>query len=152
MAGILANSASKTMVGADTAVDNVATGYVTGEQVTLSTTPTGSAYVWGLSIPSGSVAARSGLSSSSDASVTFTPDVGGEYVLTCIVDSATTYVLRASVSQVAAVGSVGAVRLIPVADATVPAPATGATLYYSSTADAVAIKLPDGTVSTVDVT
>lgn len=148
MAGILANSASKTMVAADTSADNNVSGYTTGEQVTLSASPTGSSYAWGLAIPQGSTAARSRLSDATAASPTFTPDVAGYYVATCTVDGAF-YVLRLSVTQSAISTTIEALRLQPKADADVRAPSTGAALYWSSTQGALVIKTSNGTVHTI---
>jgi len=132
MAGILANSATQTMVIGNTAADNTFGTFVTDEQITLATTPTGSTYVWGVSRPSGATG-RSALSSSTDAAPVFTPDVPGLWVLTCVVDSTTTYVLRTTVVQVAIVTSQQAFRCLPIADASVPSPAAGEMLYFSST-------------------
>lgn len=152
MAGILANSATKSMVAGDTSASNVEDGYVTGQQVVLGTNPTGSLYSWGISFPSGSTPARSGLSSDTAAAPTFTPDVAGEYVITCTVGTSTFYVLRCSVANAAASTFIGAVRFLPLADGSVEAPSTGVTLYYSSTQSALAVKLPDDSVSTVNTT
>lgn len=138
------------MVSGDTSPANVQSGYVTGQMVTLATVPTATtSYLWGLSIPSGSSVASSGLSSTSAASPTFTPDVAGEYVVTCVVDGSTTYVLRCSVASAAAQQVVGGIRFMPMTDASVTAPATGVVLYYSSTQNALAIKKTDNTVHTV---
>ncbi len=151
MAGILANSATATMVSGDTAASNVRTGYVANEQITLSVTPTGTTYSWGQSIPAGSVPVKTALSSTSDASPRFTPDAAGEYVITCVVDGATTYVIRLSVVSLTATIAIGAMRLLPIADASVPAPATGKTLFLN-TSGALRLKLPDGSYQTVTVT
>jgi hypothetical protein len=152
MAGILANSATKTMVGGDTAADQSVTGYISAETVTLSTSPapSGGTYSWGLARPSGSTA-KAALSDDSGPSVTFTPDVAGLYVVTVSVNSATDYVLTMSVTQVAQTTSYEAIRLSPKPDAAVPAPTVGVALYYSSTQDALAVKKPDNSVHTVDL-
>jgi hypothetical protein len=147
MAGILANSASVTMVSGT--ANNTQAGYLVGEQITLSTNPTGSIYSWGESIPSGSSSAKSALSSTTEASPRFTPDVAGEYVVTVTVDSTTTYVLRCSVTAAPSVALVSTMRLLPVLDANVPIPATGVTLFYSSDDDVMKIRKPDGTYATV---
>lgn len=151
MAGILANSVSKTMVAGDTAVDNTTSGFVALEDVALSTTGTPTSRAWGLSKPSNSTR-RCVLSSDSDASPTFTPDVGGYYVVTCVVDGTTVYILRVSVSAIGEVTTQTAIRLTPIANAAVPTPATGRTVYFSSDASALVEKRPDGTVHTIDVT
>lgn len=152
MAGILANSASHTMVGGDTSANDVESGYITGEQIVLGANPTGTTYSWGQSLPVGSTPARSALSSSSSAAPTFTPDVAGEYVITCTVDGVTSYVIRLSVEAVTPAIATGAFRLLPRTNASVPTPTTGATLFYSSDEDAVCVKDTGGDVSTVDLT
>lgn len=152
MAGILANAASsETMASGDTSADNTWSGFVTGEEVALSTVPTGSAHVWALARPAGS-AARVDISEPETAAPRFTPDAAGLYTITCVVDGATTYVLRITVTRVAQVSVADAHRLSPLADEQVPAPALGATLFYSSTQNALAVKFPDDSVATLDVT
>jgi hypothetical protein len=151
MAGILANSASKTMVSGDTAVDKSTSGYITAEQITLSTTPTGTDYVWGLSKPAGSTG-RSALSAGTGASVTLTPDVEGTYTVTAVVDSTTTYVIRIACVHISAVSTLGALHLIPIANSQVPTPSSGRTVYFSSDSGALVEKRTDGTVHTIDVT
>lgn len=140
------------MVSGDTSASDVESGYVTGEQITLSTTPSGTSWQWGQAIPAGSTVARSGLSSTTAASPTFTPSTAGEYVITCVVDGSTTYVIRCSVVAVAAVAVNGAVRFLPMTDAQAPTPTTGVTLYYSSTQSSLAIKTAAGAVRTVNTT
>jgi len=152
MAGIKANSVSVTMGDGDTAVDNSQAGYVVAEQITLSVTDGAPSSVsWGLSIPSASTAARSALSATTGTSVTFTPDVGGQYVVTANVDG-TGYVLRISVTTSTVTALAGAIRFSPMTDTSVPTPALGVTLYYSSTQAAFSLKKDDGTVHTVDLT
>lgn len=146
MAGILAVSIAVPTPG--TAANNSVSGYITGQSVALATTPTGSAYVWALSLPSGSTLARAGLIASTGATSGFTPDVAGEYVVVCTVDSTTVYTIRVSVTAVTAVNASGATRYLPVADASVPTPATGCTLYMSTdtTPDKLSVKFPDGSI------
>lgn len=145
MAGIIAASVSRPMLGAETAADKATSGYITLETITCSTTPTGTNYVWSQTKPAGSTV-RSDLSASTGASVTFTPDIEGQYLVTCVVDSTTTYVIRMAAVNISAVSTVGTIRLLPLADSQVPTPATGRTVYYSSTQNAVVEKRPDGTV------
>lgn len=144
MPGILANSVSVTMGSGDTAVDNSFTGFLSAEQVTLSTTPTGSSYVWGLSIPSGSTVARSSLSSTSTSSPTFRPDVAGDYVITCTVDSTTTYVLRLNVAQASVTTSLEAIRYAPRTAASVVAPSQGLATFFDDTTNTFGAKASDG--------
>lgn len=145
--GILANSASKTHTSSS--ADDSASGYLTSEQVTLSVSPTGTTYEWGLSIPSGSVALRSGLTDTDIASPRFSPDVAGYYTLTCIVDGSTLYVLRISVTQAAASTSLEALRLQPKVPAAVTAPSSGSALFHNDTVGLLAVKSSTGTVRTV---
>lgn len=146
MSGILASSAAHTMTAPDTSPNDVESGYVTNQQIALSTTPTGTTYVWALSIPSGSTPARSGLTAASGATSSFTPDVAGEYVVQCIVDGVTVYVIRCSVANAAAQDAIGALRFMPLADSTVQTPSTGRVLYYSSTQSKMVTKDSSGTV------
>jgi hypothetical protein len=140
------------MVGAETAADKVVSGYVAGERVALSVTPTGTTYAWAIAQPSASSRARSALSSETGASVTFVPDVGGSYAITCLVDGVTTYVLRLTCQAAAVAEPVEAVRFSPRSDASIPAPAAGVAMYYSSDQDALCVKDPAGDVFTVDLT
>lgn len=133
MAGILANSASVTMTAGDTAADNSRAGYIVNEQITLSVTPTGTTYVWGLAKPGGATS-RSDLSDNSSASIVFVPDYAGTWTVTCVVDGTTTYVLRLTATAVAITSVANAHRFSPVTDTSVPAPALGLTLYCSSNA------------------
>ncbi len=140
------------MLGAETAADKSVSNYVAGERITLSTTPTGTDYVWSIAQPSGSSRARSALSAETGASVTFAPDVGGTYLVTCVVDSTTTYVIRITCQAAAIAEPVEAVRFSPRTDASIPAPAAGVTMYYSSTQSALVVKTAAGTVYTVNLT
>ena len=133
------------MVSGDTAVDDAESGYRTAEKITLSTFPTGSAYSWGQAIPAGSAVASSGLSSKTAATPTFTPDVAGEYVITCDVDG-TAYVLRLTVTSVIASPSVGSHRYMPAAEAGVIAPSTGETLFFSKEKSRLVVKDSAGVV------
>lgn len=151
MAGILASSVSKTMTSGETAVDDAESGYVAGEQIALSTFPTGSSYTWGQAIPSGSTVAKSALSSKTAAAPAFTPDVAGEYVITADVDG-TAYVIRLSVTASSPSAYTGSATFPPVTDASVPTPSTGITVYNSSDQGGMALKKPDGTVHTIDTT
>jgi hypothetical protein len=148
MAGILANSASETMVAGDTAVDKTVSSYVRNERVALSVTPSGTTYRWTMVIPNGSSAGKTSLSDSTDAAPTFVPDIGGVYVITCVVDE-TTYVLRMTVVNTAQSEQTEAIRLTPRADAQITAPSAGAVLYYSTDEDALVTKDSAGTVDLV---
>jgi hypothetical protein len=139
------------MLAAETAVDKSVGTYVALEEIALSTTPTGAAYAWNIAKPSASTD-RCVLSSDTDAGPTFTPDVEGFYTLTCVVDSTTTYILRAAVAAIGAVSSLSAIRFMPIANAAIPTPASGRTVYFSSDANALVEKRADGSVHTLDVT
>jgi hypothetical protein len=152
MAGIIASAASKTMSAGDTSADKVATGYIAGERVSLSVAPAGTTYAWSSAAPSISSVARSALSADTGAAITFTPDVAGTYVIGCIVDGVTTYVIRLTVQAAAVAEPVEAVRYSPRSDATIPAPAAGLTMYYSSDQSALVVKAPNGSISTVNLT
>jgi hypothetical protein len=151
MAGILANSASATMLAGDTSADNARAGYVTNERILLTTNPSGTDYVWSLSWPSTSNRARSALDATTGASVSFTPDVGGLWTIQCIVDSATAYVLRLSVTSVGISQLVEVIRLSPISDASVPAPAVGLSMYLSIEQAGIVAKDPAGDIFPVEL-
>ncbi len=129
--------------------DNTKAGYVVGEEIALTTLPTGTLYAWAQSIPAGSAPARSALTDAAVAATRFTPDVAGIYTLVCTVDSATVYILRLSVTLRASASVAQAMRFSPVTDASVAAPALGVTLYFSSDAGALVTKNAAGTVTPV---
>lgn len=137
------------MVSGDTSPSAIVDEYVTNERIALSAVPGGTDYLWSLSVPLNSATARSALVATTDATTSFMPDVAGEYVVSCIVDGATSYVIRISVVANAVTSALGALRLFPLADASVQTPNTGVTLYFSSTQNALVIKKTDGTVHTV---
>lgn len=145
MAGIKANSASVTMVDADTSVDSSISGYLAGEQVTLSVTPTGTTYQWEIAKPSDATS-RSDLTDDDSATVKFTPDVDGYFTVSVTVNGTTSYVLRISVADVAYTPDVSGLRFMPVADSSVTAPATGRVGYYSATQSLPVTKDSDGNV------
>lgn len=152
MAGILFNSGSLTTSSGDTSADAAFSGAITGERGVLSTYPTGTTYSWAIAAPSASTVARSALSSTTTAAPTFTPDVAGEYVITCTVDSTTDYVLRLSVTSTAVSQLVEAIRLSPKTNASVPTPSAGVMLFYSSDENALCVKTTAGAVFTVNLT
>lgn len=149
MAGILASSASKTMTPGETQPDDAESGYVTGEQIALSVTPAATTFSWGIAKPSGATV-RANLSGTTDATPVFTPDVAGFYVVTVTVDSSTSYVIRLSVTQVAITTAAEAVRFQPKADASVPAPARGEALFFSSNVSRLRVKTTAGAVRDID--
>lgn len=149
MAGITATATTGSH--AASGADATASGFICAEAVTLVTSPTGTTYAWSLSLPSGSNAGRVGFAGETSASASFTPDVSGAYTVSVDVDG-TTYILRITAANIALTNTVEGLRLQPVADSRMPAPSSGATLYWSSTQNALAIKDSAGAVSTVDVT
>ena len=149
MAGITATASTGSH--AASGVDASASDFITGEIVTLVTSPTGTVYSWSLSLPSGSNALRVGFAGETTATASFTPDVSGTYTATVNVDG-TTYVLRIAAANIALTNTVEGLRLQPIADARVPTPSTGATVYYSSTQGALAMKNSAGAVFTIDKT
>ena len=148
MAGIIANSASVTIAGGATSPDNTKAGYLTAEQIALSVTPSASSFAWSLAVPSGS--SRATLSGTSASAPTFTPDVAGFYTITVTVDGSTTYVLRCSVVAVAVTTFAQAMRLQPVADASVTAPALGEAVFFSDDVDRLRSKDTAGAVRDID--
>lgn len=149
MAGITAIASSKTH--AASGVDVTASGFIAGEGITLTASPTGTDYLWSIALPSGSSAARVGFAGETEASASFTPDVTGLYSASVTVDG-TVYVLRMSVTAIAASSLVQLLRLSPIADEEAPTPTVGGGLYWSSTQGALALKDSAGDVFTVDVT
>lgn len=150
MAGIMANAASATMVSGDTSADNAVSGYVADEQISLSVTPTGSAYVWAISKPSGATS-RSDLAADDTATSAFTPDTAGEWLVSLVVDSTTTYVLRISVTDTATGYVFEAMRFPPKTAASVATPATGGSVFMNSATSLLSIKRSTGTVRTLEL-
>jgi hypothetical protein len=149
MAGILANSLSRQMTDGDTAPVNVVQGYVGGQLVTLATTPTGSTYQWALSCPNTSSRTRPvALSDTQGAAPTFTPDVAGFYVVTCVVDGVTAYTLTLDVLTVVNPVSLLAILEQQVSDVAIPSPpGTALTIYNSEEQGGLAYKDSSGTVT-----
>jgi hypothetical protein len=145
MAGISAASASKTTTGSSVAY--AASGWIRQERITLGTFPVASSsYVWELTNPNGSSSAKAYLSSKTSSSPNFVPDVGGTYVVTCVVDGSSSYSATMSVLDTAVSEPVEALRFTPRADAQVAAPSLGRATYYSSNEAALVEKDPSGTV------
>jgi hypothetical protein len=145
MAGISAASVTKTHSAASS--DDTATGFLKNEQIALSVSPSGSAYSWSIAIPSDSAPAQSALDDADVAAPKFTPDVPGFYTLTCVVDGATTHVLRIAVVAVAVVRAGEGFNLMPLANSQVPTPKAGVVLYYSTDSSKAVVKDTSGTVT-----
>ena len=148
MVGILANSASVAMTSGDN--PGTSTGYVTGEQITLTLQTEETSYSWSVAKPTNS-GIRAALSAATGTSVTFVPDVQGRYVVTCLASGATTYVLRFEVDQAAAVTVSGAVHWLMRTAASVPTPILGRTMFADSALEKMRLKLPDGSTEDVAV-
>lgn len=146
MAGIKANSITKTMVDADTAVNKTVSAYLVSEEIILNTSPTGTTYAWAISKPSGS-GARSNLSATSGDTVRFTPDAEGQYLVTVIVNGVTTYDILIGCVRVQNPSFAGALRFFPVANSQIPTPNQGSTIGFSSDLGVMAEKHSDGSVT-----
>lgn len=149
MAGIIATSAT-TNNSSDTAADQSVSGYLSGEAIVLTATPSGTAYSWAFSKPSTS--RRAVLTSATASNPQFTPDVSGMYVAVLTLDTSTTYILRIQVLELGSALDISTVRCLELADAQVPTPAAGANLYYSTTQGSLAIKRPDASIETINTT
>jgi len=149
MAGIYGNSVSVVMVAGDTAAENTWDGFLVDEMVTLAVTPAGTSYSWGMSLPNGASSVRAALSSTTAAAPTFTPDVAGEWVLTCLVNGVTTYVLRLGVTAVATVTMPQVARLQAVADSAVSNPSGTTLALYNSATHGLVVKTSAGVIYTI---
>lgn len=145
MAGIIANSASISMAPADTATTKSISGFVRGETITLTTSPTGSGHRWSLSRPRGSSVDRCKLSASTGTSVSFTPDCGGVFSVAVQV-SGTVYRLLIDVSAFTQTSIADAIKFPPRKNSSVPTPSAGAIVFWSSTDNCLSEKHSDGVV------
>lgn len=147
MSGILLVQSAATIYAGTSALPAIQTGAVTGAQCTASiATATPTTFAWTLAVPPGSGAT---LSSASTSSVTFTPDVAGDYNLRCIGD-ATTYLLALAIVKVAATAFTGPLSPAYLAPASVATPSFGVALFCDSTnSGALSFKDTSGAVKTV---
>lgn len=153
MAGITAQSATKTHASGSTSADASITGFLVNERITLGVSPAGTGFVWALAAPNDSSPARSAIDDDDDAAPSFIPDVSGYYVVSVTVDGTTSYVLRISVADVAIVRQAEGTHFLPLTDAQVPTPQTGFTLFCGADHSSLpCVKKSDGTVHTVDLT
>jgi hypothetical protein len=125
--------------------DNTQAGYVENEAITLSTDPAGTTYEWGLAKAQGATT-RSDLTATTGTGIQFIPDTHGTWTITCTVDGTTSYTLRISVTAVAITHHANGLRLMPVANNSIPTPATGVTVFYSSDDDRLSYKDTSGVV------
>jgi hypothetical protein len=149
MAGILANSPSATMVAGDTAVDNTRVGYLVGEQVTLSVTPAGSIFSWGLAKPGGATV-RSDLNATNLPSVVLVPDIEGFWTITATVDSTINYVLRLDIADQTPNSLTGALRFLERTGASIVVGPSGETMFFDSTLTRYRSKQSNGTIRDID--
>lgn len=153
MAGITAASASKSLVSGSTSADNTVTDFVALERIVLGTSPTGTAYLWTLSVPSG---ARATIDDDDASAPSFTPDIEGTYLVTVDVDG-TAYVLRITVVQTEVSNQIIVLRVQKVGRAAVATPGSAAAVnVFHSTESAllevknsVARYLPIGWIGSV---
>lgn len=150
MAGITIVTISASVLSAATAVDKTATGFIVGERATLGVT-SGSTFAWSLARPADS-SSNADLSSETAAAPTFYLEVAGYYIVRCLVDGSTEYLLRISVTEPATATVRNAVNYQPVLDAAVPTPTAGVTVYYSSDQSALVYKDAAGDLFAIDVT
>jgi hypothetical protein len=152
MAGLIANSVSVVMVSGDTLPEQTWDGFLVDEMVTLAVTPAGTSYSWGMSLPNGASSVRASLSSTTAAAPTFTPDTAGEWVLTCLVNGITTYVMRLGVTSVATMTFAQVARLQAVADSAVSNPSGTTLALYNSATHGIVVKTSAGVIYTINKT
>lgn len=148
MAGITAQSATKTLAADDTTEDNTVTGFVTKEQIVFGVTGTPASVLWSISKPSASGSACD-LDTRTGLTPVLTPDVADYYTIHCLVDGTTSYILRMAIVSTANASTISALRWLPMSNAQIPAPPTGATQFYSTDLDAMAFKYPDDSVEEI---
>ncbi len=148
MAGITAISATKTLGSGDTSADNTTSGYVSKEQISLGLTGSPVTALWSLSKPN---ASGSSCQLDDETSLTpkFSPNVEGMYVVSCLVDGSTTYILRISAVDTTITSAISAIHFLPCLNSQIPTPRSGRTVFFSSDSGAMSQKLPDGTVSSL---
>lgn len=148
MAGITAVSATTTLGASETLPDNSISDFVSKEQISLGLSGSPTTALWSLSKPSRSGSAT-GFDDDTSLRPKFSPDVDGVYVISCLVDGATTYVLRISVLQTSIVNTISCLHFLPCANSQIPTPNSGVNLFYSSDSDSLSIKLSNGTVEEI---
>lgn len=145
MTGIKASNSTIIMGDGDTSPDNQNGGYSDDDEITLSTFPAGTNYTWTLTKPKGATS-RADLSGTDGSVETFTPNVGGVWLITAIVDG-TSYQLRATVVEQSSANATQTIRYQEITDTSVPTPGTGGlTEYKSDQYEGLSIKLDDGSV------
>ncbi len=148
MAGITAQSATKTHAAGSTSADLAVSGFVTKEQISLGVTGTPGTCQWSLSKPSNS-GSGCALDTPNQIICKFSPDVDGLYTVSCLVDGVTTYVLRIAVLNISNISFLSVVHLLPCTDSQVPIPRSGIMLYFSSNTNLLSIKKSDGSIDEV---
>ncbi len=130
MSGITAVSATTTLDAGSTTADNTVSGFVSKEQIALGLTGSPATALWSLSKPSTS-GSSCRLDDETSLRPLFSPDVDGVFVVSCLVDGTTTYVLRFSVVSTAITSAVSAFHFLPCLNAQVPTPSSGRTIFFS---------------------
>lgn len=148
MAGITAVSATTTLGASEALPDNSVSDFVSKEQISLGLSGSPTSATWSLSKPSRSGSACA-LDDDTSLRPKFSPDVDGIYVVSCLVDESTTYVLRISVAQTAIINTISCLHFLPCANSQIPTPSSGVNLFYSSDSDSLAQKRSDGTVQEI---
>lgn len=146
MAGITAVSATKTLDSGSTTADNTATGFVSKEQISLGLTGSPLSALWSLSKPNGSGSACR-LDDESSLRPSFSPDVEGTFVASCLVDGATIYVLRFAIVNIATTSAISAIHFLPRSNSQIPTPSSGVTVFFSSDSGVMSQKSSAGTVT-----
>lgn len=148
--GILANSVSVSHLSSTE--DDVKAGYLDQESITLTLSETGSTYLWSLASPVDSEQ-QGVIRGETTATAQFVPDVAGYYVVTCLLDGVSTFILRISVTSSVVETVREALRLQPKEDDQVAAPAVGLVVYCSSTqGNVLCVKDSSNVVYIVSVT
>ncbi len=148
MAGITAQSASKSLLSGETIPDNTTTNFLVKEQISLGISPSPQTVLWSISKPYLSNTTAY-ISDNTSYNPVFTPDKDGIYTVSCLVDSTTTYVLRINVLNVSEVTRLSSLHLMPCSSAQIVPPNSGGVLFWSSDTDSLSIKYPNNSVEEV---
>lgn len=145
MSGITAISATKTLGAGDTISDNTVSGFVSKEQISLGITGSPIDALWSISKPSTSSSACK-LDDVTSLRPKFSPDVDGVFVVSCLVDGSTTYILRFAITNTAVTSAISAIHFLPCLNSQIPTPSSGVTVFFSSDSGVMSQKLTNGTV------
>ena len=145
MSGITAISPNGLVDAGSSSPVNTASGFLTKEQISFGLTGSPMSAIWSLSKPSTSGSACSIIGASSLNPV-LTPDTEGVYVVSCLVDGSTTYVLTLSIVASSSVSTISALHLLPADPVQIPTPRSGATVFFNLLTSEIAAKYPDGNI------